>query len=416
MQAVGGLEAEAKQRVLEDLLRSPAFGRSDQLRQMLRYMVEEELAGRGDQLSEYSIGVNALGRPADYLPDVDSTVRSRAHDLRKRMEEHFRSDHSGGWRIELPKGTYRARFIPPAGPVEPAPAVASAPAISAPTRFWPGFLAGIGLCALAALAWWLWPAAASERAARVIWGPLLTPGTPVSLLVANVPQLWVREFGDQPLPVHDPPYYFSVPSDPRFPEWYRGTMLSEPRHLILHPNHHSPLGGEAQAAVRLAAFLAARQVPVEMLSGDRAGAIEIKDRNAVVIGRPEYSRAALALQPPAGFSVKYVPERREVGVVSADGRRAFFREKGGSINYGLITVLTRQTDAGPRRTVLVAGINSDGSDAAMDYLTSLLNLPGLLHELSQHGSVPPAYQIVVRSRSNDTRMLQSERVAIEVLP
>jgi len=125
---------------------------------------------------------------------------------------------------------------------------------------------------------------------------------------------------------------------------------------------------------------------------------------------------------------KYLPElpdygaaptirfRCEVGIVSADGQRAFFREGSGSINYGLITVLTKKTDAGPRRTMLFAGINSDGSDAAMDHLTSLFQLADLARELKRpSGEIPGSFQVVVRSRSSDTRTLQSEQVAIQIL-
>jgi len=410
------LEVEDKRRILDELLQSPAFGRSDQLRQMLRYIVEEELGGRGDQLSEHAIGVNALGRPADYAPEVDSSVRTRAHELRKRMEEHFRGAAPAGWRIELPKGSYRAKFVRVAEPVEAAMLVPAPANAQNRSHFWRGVAVGaIALLAIGLAGRYLWPQSEGERAARQIWGPLLDANSSVSVMLANTNQLWIREFGNDPPPLKDPPIIFPVPDDPRFVEWYRRTALLDPKQLILHPNNHSPLGGEAEAAVRLAAFLATRGVRVEMLHGDRAA--EMKDRNAVVLGRPEYSRAAAALQPADGFSVRYVPGRREMGIVSADGQQTFFRENGGTINYGLITVLTKRTDAGPRRTLLFAGINSDGSDAAMEHVTSLLNLTDLVRELKKTtGELPNSFQVVVRSRSNDTRTLQSERAAIKILP
>lgn len=414
----------AEHGVLAELLQSGALGRSDQLRQLLRYIVQEELAGRGDQLTEYNIGVKALGRPVDFAPEVDSSVRTRAHELRRRLEEHYRANPTEPWRIELPKGSYRARIVrrieltevtPPLVPALPEPPVRKP---DGRFQFWLGFVLGaFALLTIGLAVRFLWPAPDSERSARAIWGPLLQPGSTVSVLLATTPQLWVREFGTNPLPEKDPPFLLPVPTDPRFPEWYKRVTLSDPRNLILHPNKNSPLGGEAEAAVTLANFLGARGVRVEMLHGDRAGAPEIKSRNAVVLGRPEYSRAAAALQPAQGFALRYVPERREFGIVSADGKQSFFRENAGGINYGLVTILTKNTDSGPRRTVLFAGINSDGSDAAMDHLTSLLNLTDLARTLKkQHGEVPGSFQVVVRSRSIDTRTLQSERVAIRILP
>ncbi|MBL8217488.1 MAG: hypothetical protein JNK87_42595, partial [Bryobacterales bacterium] len=256
-----------------------------------------------------------------------------------------------------------------------------------------------------------------ERAARLIWGPMLAKGETVTLLLATTPQLWVREFGDSPHPVGDPPQVFPMPTDPALLDWYRRTTLGKGEGLILHPNNHSPLGGEAHAAIRLAAFVAERQAHVELLAGEHTGATEIRERNAVVLGRAEYSRAAAALQPNDGWALRYVPERREVGIVSQKGDRpSFFREGGGVVNYGLITVLTKPTDNGPKRTILFAGINSDGSEAAMSYMTSLLQLQELSEELRKgRAGLPDSYQVVVRSRSSNTRSLRAERAAVRVL-
>ena len=57
--------AEEKQAALAELLRSEALARSEQLRAFLQYVCEEEIAGRGAELTEYWIGIHALGRPPD---------------------------------------------------------------------------------------------------------------------------------------------------------------------------------------------------------------------------------------------------------------------------------------------------------------------------------------------------------------
>lgn len=417
--AVDLLPVELKQRALDALLASPALGRSEQLRQLLRFLITEELEGRGAELTEYTIGVKALGRPPEFSPEVDSTVRTRTHELRKRIEEHYRTAPDAALRIEIPRGTYRPRFVrepEPAAPntlPPPAPAAPPQPATPPPSRFWPGFAAGVAALLTLGLAAYLWPAPPGERAARQVWGPLLDKGSTVTLLLATAPQLWIRDFGADPLPVNDPPFTLPAPSDPRFTEWYNTNVRRKPINPVLHPNHHGVLGGEASAAVTLAAFLAARGVQVEQLHAEHPGAPELKDRNAVVLGRAEYNRAASSLQPAQGFALRYVPERREMGIVSADGKRSFFREKSGTINYGLITVLTNRTNAGPRRTILFAGINSDGSQAAMEYLTSVDDLAELVSDF--RGTVPASYQVVIRTRSADTRALRGERAATLVL-
>jgi len=77
------LTSEQKRAALDAVLHSQTFSRADQLKCFLRYVCEMEMAGRGHELTEYLIGIEALGRPASYSPGDDSGVRTRAFALRK---------------------------------------------------------------------------------------------------------------------------------------------------------------------------------------------------------------------------------------------------------------------------------------------------------------------------------------------
>ena len=65
------------------MLHSQTFARADQLKCFLKYVCEIEMAGRGHELTEYLIGIEALGRPASYSPGDGSAVRTRALALGK---------------------------------------------------------------------------------------------------------------------------------------------------------------------------------------------------------------------------------------------------------------------------------------------------------------------------------------------
>ena len=56
----------------------------------LRYVVERALAGEGDQLKEYVIGVAVFGRGDDYDPRLDSIVRVEARRLRTQARRVLR--------------------------------------------------------------------------------------------------------------------------------------------------------------------------------------------------------------------------------------------------------------------------------------------------------------------------------------
>src|SRR5258706_50349 len=102
---------EQKRVALDAVLHSHTFARADQLKSFLRYVCEMEFAGRGHELTEYLIGVEALGRPSNYSPGDDSAVRNRAFALRKKLQEFYEHESQDGpIRIELLKGSYCPHF------------------------------------------------------------------------------------------------------------------------------------------------------------------------------------------------------------------------------------------------------------------------------------------------------------------
>src|SRR5215468_5802942 len=112
LQTDQSLTSEQKCAALEAVLRSQTFARADQLKSFLKYVCEMEMAGRGHELTEYLIGVEALGRPANYSPGDDSGVRTRAFALRKKLQEFYEHEQpDAGLRIELQKGSYCPHFI-----------------------------------------------------------------------------------------------------------------------------------------------------------------------------------------------------------------------------------------------------------------------------------------------------------------
>ncbi|HVZ87321.1 MAG TPA: hypothetical protein VHG72_10140 [Polyangia bacterium] len=102
---------DEKRLALSRILQSRTFGRSDQLRAFLRYVCEAELAGRAHQLNEYALGVSVLGRPEGYSPAEDSSVRSRAYELRNKLKSYY-SDEAPEEPIQITidKGAYVPRF------------------------------------------------------------------------------------------------------------------------------------------------------------------------------------------------------------------------------------------------------------------------------------------------------------------
>ena len=168
---------------LEAVLASGLLNRAPNLALVLNYVCEKYFEGSADQIKEYNIAVEALGRSADFDQKRDSIVRVEAHRLRKRLREYYEADGAGhAVRIEIPPGQYAPRFmrqrtpIPvyrePALPIEGEPNTAIAPvlnpiALPAPASLAPsqaGFQRGVVILLAAASlctgATFLWRAAA----------------------------------------------------------------------------------------------------------------------------------------------------------------------------------------------------------------------------------------------------------------
>src|SRR5277367_3045621 len=105
------LSTEPVRAELQKVLSSGGFVRNDRLSGFLRFVVEQELSGRGDELKESIIGVEFSGRPPDYNVRQDSVVRNEAGKLRSRRAEYYVDEGAAdGLVIELPKGAYKPAF------------------------------------------------------------------------------------------------------------------------------------------------------------------------------------------------------------------------------------------------------------------------------------------------------------------
>jgi hypothetical protein len=80
---------EAHRAELESVLQSELFARAPTLAHLLSYLCEKTFAGESEQIKEYSIGVDVLGRSASFDQDADSIVRVQANRLRKRLAEYY---------------------------------------------------------------------------------------------------------------------------------------------------------------------------------------------------------------------------------------------------------------------------------------------------------------------------------------
>jgi hypothetical protein len=183
--------SDAVRRQLERLLADAAFSSSKRYPRLLRYVVEETLAGRTETLKERVLGAEVFGRDPGYDTDQDPVVRTSAAQVRQRLALYYQDPaHAGELRIELVAGSYVPQFRAPEGastaaptPVIPAPA-ASEPAVDAPRpRAWrrPAMFAGATVLAAAAFA--LAVRSLGRDPVESFWGPVWDKANPIVICV-----------------------------------------------------------------------------------------------------------------------------------------------------------------------------------------------------------------------------------------
>ena len=96
---------------LDRILASEPFVRSKRSAQFLRYVVEETLAGRGENLKGYAIAIDVLGRHDSFDSAVNPIVRVVAQRARERLEQYYHAQgRDDPIRIVLSKGSYVPSF------------------------------------------------------------------------------------------------------------------------------------------------------------------------------------------------------------------------------------------------------------------------------------------------------------------
>ena len=105
------IEPESVLGQLQKVLASPTFQGAGRSGALLKFLVERTIAGRADELKEYTLGAEALGRGERFDPRTDSIARVEASRLRQRLDIYYAAEGRTDpvW-IRLPKGAYVPAF------------------------------------------------------------------------------------------------------------------------------------------------------------------------------------------------------------------------------------------------------------------------------------------------------------------
>lgn len=276
---------------LERVLHSDVFRNSDSLRHLLAYLGEKALAAPNEDIKEYTIGIEACGKPSSYDPQKDASVRVQVGRLRGKLEDYYASEGAAdAMFLELPKGRFSLRFQPrsaPARAARPRSRIAALlPGLRRPST------ALLTVLLAAALVWVallyrrlgqheaLVAVSARMETARQfspLWGPFFSQRVPATAIFGSPAffssgryELFVRLYG------------LTNPDDPRSnPDF--GAIEAKVGPLA-GPRFDYASMGDAIAVQRLTAFFASAGFQLHGLPAHLAVWESIKDHNLVFVG------------------------------------------------------------------------------------------------------------------------------------
>src|SRR6267378_4740805 len=96
---------------VEKIENSHTLHSSESLRKLLRYLAEHALDHPGVAVKEYQIATEVYGRPADFDPQSDFTIRVQAGRLRVKLAEYYSGEGAADpILVKIPKGSYHLTF------------------------------------------------------------------------------------------------------------------------------------------------------------------------------------------------------------------------------------------------------------------------------------------------------------------
>ena len=413
--------------LVERICSSRHLRRSQRLSAFLTFICSEALSGNGDTICEQVIGHRVFGRVEDYDPTNDNIVRIEASQLRKRLEAYFADEGSTeSVIIKVPKGGYVPVFEPAPKVEVPLPAFPLTPAASnggGRRRF---LILGIAALALATAGVLAYPRLRRSETGfqttrahmpplfTAFWSRIFDEHRPTLLCVADSNLALLQDLRGDSVSLTDytsGKYLASVKKKAGNVESSR--ILSE-----IASRYYTSLG-DATAIARLM-MVNWNHGPVAVRYARDLNLRDLRSGNAILLGSARANPWVGLLGQKRRFHIEYdlklnrsiLRDRRpengkpSVYLCGAMGEKPYDA-------YGIASVVPNLEGTGD--TVLVAGSNMQGTEAATEFLTNAATFEEFLRKIGWKPDRPlPLFELVVKLVTVGGSSISSEIFAYDV--
>ena len=399
---------DEKRQALEFVLQSRTLRRCDQLKKMLRFVCEAEIEGRATDLNEYLIGVEALGRPTSYNPVEDSTVRTRAYELRNKLGKFYSIEAPDApIRIEIERGAYIPRFVRRQemhiSSSATAPVLPPEPVSRGGWKWRERALTATGCVVLALVAYGLLRPSRGSIVTRgegwtpeleAFWKPFLADDAPLLLtyqsrlfLLAPPLELMVRNYRTNSMS--------DVPQSPALQEFQKQMGVAN----FVETRNYADFGA-VNSVFLLMRTVGKRQAQISLKRSDDLDWTDIFNDNVIFVGGLAAAVPRLERVLESGDFVEDALAISNVRPKAGEPRNypvAHLNSKGANdgIKYALLSRFP-----GPRRGHYIMILGSAHSElpwALAEYITNPLSMRELMQHLKlPSGELPDAFQVVLK--------------------
>ena len=403
---------EATYAQVERVLNSATFRNAEVLRRLLRFLADKAIAGEADQLKEYTIGIDVLGKPESYDPRQDSVVRIQVRRLRQKLAEYYQDEgKNDSIVLDVPKGHFRITWevrstTEPFFPAPPTPEK-QVPARSLRTRI---AIAVLAVWALASTLFW-WQdrrdAATLRRAwtpeLQELWKPFLESHRPLLIVISS-------------------PLFVGFPGSGFFRDQTVNTWeeaISSPKIQAIQKalgnrsivqRYYYTGTGEMIASFRLGMLLNFTGLQFSSARSSQISWQQVVDNNVLFVGAPRVFGEQLHRLPvDLDFmmledGIHDLKPKPGQPVFYGDAYPSIFNEEASVPDNGEVHALVSHTP-GPLGTGDVETFNSNhspGTLGAVQWFTS----PSFAHELTVHlrrpdGTLPRYFQLILKVKYRD---------------
>ena len=427
---------DERRALIERVAASEHFRRSARLRDFLLYVGNQSLKNGHAEINEQDVGAHVFGRSPSYDRSQDNIVRVNATELRKRIDAYFATDGAHETLIlEIPRGGYKPLFhwrVPAANP-QPvllsdhlvpvfAPPHEDAPAIPVVPRGRTQLLLATFCLVLAATSIYLFQQNRTMRTAASplegkpalasFWGDFLRYHRPTDVILPDDSLSLIEDLIGHPISLGD---YLNR----NFMRQIQQSQLSPERKYDLDQvfSHNLVAFGGVRAAQEAMAFIPASS-PTDLTLSRYYVADEIKKNNVIIIGGKKANPWVHLFEDRMNFvtDFDYVQSGAFVANLKPkSGEQATYNvsyDANALVGYSVITYLPNPSHTG--NAIILAGTDSDATDAAAEFLTSEDNMEKFQNTL--HVKTLPYFEVLLKTSRLSGTSLNAELIAYRTYP